>query len=112
MVYYAKAAACSSDVIATWQCGTPCEMSPGMTEVKSHDDRVFNAQAYTGYDSINNVVIASFRGSQGVINWINNFNFKRLDYDGCVECLVHKGFWDTYESIQASVLREIKRLHK
>ena len=58
-----------------------------------------------GYDAASNSIISSFRGTETTINWIIDFDFKKVNYtyDGCQDCRVHQGFNAAYNSMAADI---------
>jgi hypothetical protein len=77
------------------------------------EDSFYKSRAVVGYDKSRSLIIASFRGSSNVQNWLSNFNFPLSDYTrtGCSNCSVHTGFLATYSSISSSVLSYVSKLH-
>lgn len=54
-----------------------------------------------GYDSVSNSIISTYRGSDNALNWIEDFDFIKVDYvrEGCTDCRVHQGFNADYNSL-------------
>lgn len=67
-----------------------------------------------GYDPSTNSIISVFRGSSEWKNLIQDIDIIKTDYkrDGCNKCSVHKGFYDDYESVAASVNSYAYNLHQ
>jgi hypothetical protein len=53
-------------------------------------------QAYSAYDSVNDRIVVSFRGSWNVPNWVENLDTLKTDYQYCPGCQVHMGFLVSY----------------
>jgi len=55
-----------------------------------------------GYDAHSNTIISSHRGSANVMNWLEDFDFIKVDYTvaGCNDCHVHQGFNAAYNSVK------------
>ena len=67
-------------------------------------------QGFTCYSSGLDAIIVSFRGSSNLQNWIANLNFIQTSYDDCDGCYIHKGFRDSYESVDTYVRGEVRKL--
>ena len=52
----------------------------------------------------NNKIIVAFRGTASITNWVNNIKFLKDPYINCKKCNVHKGFYQSYKSIQKKVM--------
>ena len=66
-------------------------ISPGLKDVQVFHDTKIEGKGYIGYDSKLNLVIAVFRGSDNIENWINDFKAIYTEYSFCKDCYVHKG---------------------
>ncbi len=62
-------------------------------------------RAVMGYDIVTNSIITTFRGTETKLNWLEDFDFKKVDYllPGCTNCSVHQGFLACYESLSDQV---------
>ena len=112
---YSKAAFCTPADLIAWNC-TSCEVyNPGMGDVAVFDYALTGAQAYVGYNKINNTVVMSFRGSDNLMNWVYDLDFFIIPYPNAAcnstvglgpkneGCQVHRGFLDVYQSVQQGV---------
>lgn len=63
---------------------------------------------FVAIDSTNRKVVVSFRGSQGVRNWLANINFVDIPTDLCAGCTVHQGFWKSWLEARPGILRALK----
>jgi predicted lipase len=86
----------------------PYDAQPSDTQLKNmkiFEDSKTKAQAVVGYDSASNSIITSFRGSDNIMNWIENADFVKTPYTvgGCSNCNVHTGFKNSYDSIKDSI---------
>jgi hypothetical protein len=46
-----------------------------MKDVSVFYNSSHSAQGYCGYDAAKNYIVVAFRGSDDIVNWINNFDF-------------------------------------
>lgn len=65
-------------------------------------------QGYVGYSTAHSAVIVAFRGSANVKNWINNFDAAQITYSKCSGCVIHRGFYNGYNTISATVKSQIQ----
>uniref|UniRef100_A0A7S0P3T4 Fungal lipase-type domain-containing protein n=1 Tax=Calcidiscus leptoporus TaxID=127549 RepID=A0A7S0P3T4_9EUKA len=109
--YAASAAYCSAEELRSWSCA-PCRASKlSLTGVQVFENASTDARAFVGKDGDGRLVLA-FRGSHTLSNFIDDLKFLKADYAlGCDGCKVHSGFFSTYNSIRASVLKAIGALH-
>ena len=87
-----------------------CDAIPGMRDIKVSGNLMKGTQAYTSYDSDSGRIYVSIRGSSNIPNWIENIDVARDSYAGCSGCSVHSGFKNAFNSLQASILANVKQL--
>lgn len=108
---YANAAYCSSSLINSWACNR-CEGGFSLGKVVLNSNT--NIQAFTGYRAASNEIIVSFRGTvaTSIKNWIEDLDTVQTGaWSGtCSGCSVHKGFWDSYNSVAGDVVASISAL--
>jgi len=65
------------------------------------EDAVKETKVILGYDPISGSIITSWRGSANIMNWLEDFDFVKVDYyqPGCNDCQVHKGFYNSYSVV-------------
>lgn len=83
-----------------------------MTDIRVFYNKQYVTQGYIGYN--NGSIILAFRGSTiSIANWINNLNFKKVPYEKCKGCAIHKGFFLSYKSIEKEIINNLDILiHK
>ena len=67
-------------------------------------------QYYTAFDFTDNAVVLSIRGSDNLINWLDNIDTtKTAPYnDSSIE--VHKGFYDEYKTLRDYMAADVLRM--
>ena len=58
---------------------------------------------FTGYSEQDNAIIAAFRGTVDIQNWIANLDATQVKYPGCGGCLIHQGFYNAFQGVQGYV---------
>lgn len=58
--------------------------------------------------SINNTLYIALRGSSSAQNWIDDFEIRLVDYDRCVGCSVHHGFYKSALGIKSQVINSVE----
>jgi predicted lipase len=53
---------------------------------------------YVTFNSADNQIVAAFRGSQNIANWVMNIDFKKVNYKGTTN-QVHEGFFASYNYV-------------
>jgi len=97
--------------VEAWTCHT-CKQLPYMNATKFHDVST-NTCGYVGYDPKNNFIMVSFSGTDplNIREWISDIETLTEPYTapGCTDCLVHKGFYNAYKTVQSQVLALVKQ---
>jgi len=116
---YAGAAYCvpqdRSGKVQSWTCGPACNAIPGMNTstitIIRHEGAI-DACGYVGYNYLDNAIIVAFSGTDPfrLRMWLDDIEAKPVDYPNCAGCTVHRGFYDTYLSVQDQVLKAVKSL--
>jgi len=76
------------------------------------DTRAFVAAYWDKVTHHHNVVVA-IRGTESIMNWIENLHFAKTDKEmSCAGCMVHSGFYDVWKAHEAEVLAEVLRLQR
>ena len=64
-------------------------------------------------DSTNKLIVLAFRGSRGIQNWLQNLDFVKEDGSSlCNGCEVHKGFFDSWNSVSEKLSSELSSASK
>jgi hypothetical protein len=63
-----------------------------------------SSQGFCGYDAENNYNIISLRGSVDMINGKEDIDFVWTKFPYCEDCYVHRGFYETYLSLEPYIL--------
>merc|ERR1712060_181163 len=108
--YLASAAYCNSDALQDWQCGVPCEETPGMEDVRRVDDDALDAHAFVG--QLRGQCVLAFRGTDSPSGWAQDLQSLTLvDLPGCsfqgAACRVGSGFLQNYRAIAGGITRSL-----
>ncbi|KAL1521100.1 hypothetical protein AB1Y20_022654 [Prymnesium parvum] len=108
--YFAGAAYCDLDTVASWTCSKCVAADPSFT-AKTFTNASTQMNAFVGFGS--GEIVVSFRGTSNLENWIDNLQFsKRSVFPKCEGCEVHSGFFKTWLSMSSGVTSEVQRLHQ
>ncbi len=66
-------------------------------------------KGFVGYDSKTNKIIISWRGTDNNLNWIQDTDFKLVDFN-CSNCKIHQGFYNAYYGVSAKTSEKVKLL--
>jgi len=111
----AGAAYCPNATIGSWSC-IPCARSnQSVVSNKIFYDKKTGARGFAGAfadASGTTMIVFSFRGSEGLNNWIMNLNFAKTDHNmSCAGCKVHSGFYDCWRALKNhGIVVELRRL--
>jgi len=112
--FYKLASAAYCDVDG-WHCAPCLASNQSLQSIlllynQTTDTRTFIASYkdhFTGDDSI----VVSFRGTETLVNWIENLKFAKTDREmSCPGCKVHSGFLDSWTPVEHRVVEEVRRL--
>lgn len=82
IVPFAQASYCSK--VASWNC-TPCTV-PDTQVITTVGDYLFDSFGYVAVNKRLGLIVASFRGSQNLRNWIRDLQFAVLIHNADAEC--------------------------
>lgn len=83
-----------------------------MTQIENTNTKI---SGFVGYDQHRNSIVISWRGTTVPQNWVEDLDFKQMDYkldSRCSGCKVHAGFYTAYQSVGTKVLDKIEALLK
>jgi len=113
MLHFAGAAYCDSSEVKSWSCGEHCDSVSGLEMITYIDHKFQVLAAFVAYDSTQNAVIVSFRGtvSTSIIDWINNLEYtKTSPWSKYPNAGVHHGFNDAWEDLKSDVMSAINNI--
>jgi hypothetical protein len=64
-MYYAGSAYCNKDDLLNWACGEPCTVHAGVSQITEVSNEAKDTFGYVAYNSKENLIIVSFRGTKG-----------------------------------------------
>ena len=106
---------CQNASIASWSC-IPCGRSKqSVVSNKVFYDKRTGARGFAGAFSDasgTTMIVFSFRGSEGLNNWLENLHFAKTDHNmSCAGCKVHSGFYDCWKALKDhGIVVELRRL--
>lgn len=102
---------CSAKAVEDWSCKL-CQKHKNIVNVTRLHNSLASVVGYIGYDSDNNDIILSWRGSADTRNWIEDFTFNTVAYPGCEKCEIHDGFYADYRLVEKQVNEAVDNLIK
>lgn len=69
---------------------------------------VTDVTGFVAVDSMNQLIVVSFRGSHSLRNFLADFNFIPVSIDICKGCTAHRGFWDSWTEARNNILQATK----
>jgi len=106
-LYFAYGAYCRDTDIEHWDCKW-CSYIPGfqVEEVINLD----YLQAYVGFDTVENQIVVSFRGTHNAEDWIDDFDFVQVLYSNVSDGYVHQGIYDAWQDLSSMVMNAVEAL--
>ena len=101
--------------VSNWTCDA-CKEQPGLIDITVFDARKTNANGFVGYQPNGPAgqIIVSFSGTDplSIENDLKDLTFWKTKYTtgGCHDCKVHKGFLESWESVQSIVQNAVQVL--
>lgn len=83
-----------------------------LIQISAFINKTLDIQGFVGYCQSRDAIIAAFRGSVDIQNWLANVDVVQVTYPRCSNCKIHKGFYDAYKMVtnfvntQVALLRE------
>ena len=71
---------------------------------------VLDIFGFTGYSEADDAIVVAFRGTINIQNWIANLDATQVDYQECKGCLVHQGFYNAFQSVEAYLRKNVQAL--
>lgn len=105
---FASVAYCPKTCLQNWNCKTSAHET--LTDVSYIVYNLTQAPGYIGYNPSRNAIIVSFRGSQNIQNWIENFNFEKVPYVYCLKCEIHSGFYADYLAVAGQISAKVQNI--
>jgi hypothetical protein len=110
---YSKSAYCEVPDILAWNCSACGNATSGFVPFWSME-MSNDVQVFVGYDANHDTAVISFRGSKTLTNWLLNLEFAHTDspFSECLNCYVHKGFLDDYNSVAVQVFVAVNQIRE
>ena len=67
---------------------------------------------WVAYDSVQNQIITSWRGSADLRNWLEDFTFDTVEFPYCKSCRIHAGFYEMYKTNEKEINAAFESLIK
>jgi len=108
--YYEVASYCTPNNIQIWNVSTVAQIFPNVQDISILTESSGDNQAYTAYDSDNELIVLAVRGSANIENWFENLDAFKTTYENCDGCEVHEGFYNAYLDLKDQILPSILNL--
>jgi len=74
---------------------------------------LLDVEGYLGYNPNTATIEVAYRGSSSPLNWVDDFlAFNQVDYPGVKGALVHRGFYNTWLSLNDTITSNVQALKK
>lgn len=111
-VTFCGAAYCTDPILKRnsvddWSCNA-CKKYPNCQATSFHGN-LSDANGFVAYDPDANEIVVSFSGTDplSIKNWIDDLDFFQTPYPYCSGCQVHRGFYNTYMSVDSQVKSKV-----
>eukprot|EP00486_Rosalina_sp_Unknown_P004278 CAMPEP_0201571788 /NCGR_PEP_ID=MMETSP0190_2-20130828/14722_1 /ASSEMBLY_ACC=CAM_ASM_000263 /TAXON_ID=37353 /ORGANISM="Rosalina sp." /LENGTH=366 /DNA_ID=CAMNT_0047996811 /DNA_START=25 /DNA_END=1122 /DNA_ORIENTATION=+ len=109
-LYYAYGAYCDADQLSSWDCKW-CDYVSDFEIASNGVITGDSLQAFAGYDPDNRRIVASFRGTANIDDWMKDFDYSQTTYpyasaygvDTTTDC-IHSGFYDSWNELSGDGL--------
>lgn len=113
MLHFAGAAYCDSSAVESWSCGEHCKSVSGLEMVTYIEHKIQVLGGFVGYDSIQDAITVSFRGtdSTSIADWVKNLEYtKTQPWSKYPDAGVHHGFHSAWEDLKDDVMSAINSI--
>lgn len=104
---------CSESAITSWSCGA-CGHLPGVKRAVFLSNQsaagFSDIYGYTAQAADGSIILA-FRGTEGIREWILDFDFIPMPFPDCPDCEIHSGFYDGWLALRDQVLAAFQSFH-
>lgn len=112
MAFYSAATYCGDADVANWTCRF-CDGgdAPTLSNVTILWNSTTQIGGFVGLDSRDKRIIVSFRGSRGILDWLEDFDIVPVQVPGCGPgaCEVSSGFYTVaYMSVRSQIISAVK----
>jgi len=110
LLYMSASAFCPESAIEQWNC-EPCQLAPALApgSIVYLSNATTNATGFVGKGASGTVYV-SYRGSDNLENWLQDFDFAQLPWPMCAGCMVHEGFYLDYLSTAEGLMAQLDTL--
>jgi Lipase (class 3) len=106
------AAYCSPSSVQHWNCKW-CDQVPEFKYVASDANRSADTYAYAGLMPAQQLILAVFRGTSNIENWLQDGDFAKVPYPLFGNnSEVHKGFYEDYNSLRSTIVGSVLSMHR
>ena len=112
-VKWVGASYCPFASLQAWSCA-PCDAAARVANLTAIHNATTNVTGYVGLAAATNEVVVAFHGSEGVENWLENFDVEFVPANlsvaaPCPGCLISRGFsLDTYATVRVALLAAVR----
>ena len=79
----------------------------------SYDSQLFENGRMKGFvKNTREVILVSFQGSDGPLDWFRNLKFFKKRYSGCQRCKIHTGFFEAYSPLRDEMLQKVNNFYQ
>ncbi|KAL2119334.1 hypothetical protein VTJ04DRAFT_6294 [Mycothermus thermophilus] len=82
------------------------------TVVASFSGALLDTRGFVGVDHVDKIIVVSYRGTTSVRNWIANILFAQSSCDLVKGCLVHSGFYGSWNEVKSATLNAVAQAKK
>lgn len=106
---FSKVSYCNADLIRNWTCAA-CRNESAFVLKGLFENKTEGTLAFAGTSE--GKIVVAFRGSLNIANWVDDIKYWGTPYPNasCENCLVHRGFFDAFESLRAQVRQALHEL--
>ncbi|XP_046858556.1 mono- and diacylglycerol lipase-like [Xenia sp. Carnegie-2017] len=79
----------------------------------SYDSQLFENGRMKGFvENTREVIVVSFQGSDGPLDWFRNLKFFKQRYSSCQRCKIHTGFFEAYSPLRDEMLKKVNNFYQ
>ena len=95
---------CKSDRIQSWNVPPISTLYPEISDIHVFYNSSGSNLGYVAYNPNSDLVFMSFAGTHDLENWLQDFDFFKINYARCDGCEVHGGFVGAYENLKDDII--------
>ena len=109
--FYQIMTECKPERINSWDVPPQSTMYPTISVLHVFYNSTGKNIGYVAYNPLKNTLFMSFGGSHNIVNYLEDFDFLKMNFEKCDGCEVHEGFYYAYGNVKDEIIQSFVSLY-